>query len=427
MSVCRSLVSQLRRWQRDESGNLIITAAILLPVVVGGVGAAITYSNANASRTSLQSALDSAVLSGALALGNGQDAVTAAQNMFNNNINSHATQTNTSQIAATFTVSGTVVNGQASGNAVNPFAGLIGSQTIALNVSAAAKQATVPVCVLALNSLDKGSFDINGNPTFNADCAVQANTTSTSGMSQEGKAHAVAAKFGVSGGSDVNNYSPPPVGGSTAITDPYASLPFPAYDSCSGKGNKGLQINTDTTLTPGTYCGGVHIYSTAHVTLQPGIYVMNGGPFWIDGSAVVTGDQVMIGFTGKGAAMQIWGDSSVTLTSPTSGTYTNMQFMQDNSSSDTHALWASIGGASGTGNNDGTGSAKLNYDGVAYFPTENFWMFGNSVINANSPTQSIVAAEVWVQGSTTVNITHNNTRNLNVSGPTTGFGARLIN
>jgi len=426
MSVYRSLASQLRRWQREEGGNLVITAAILLPVVVGGVGAAITYSNANASRTSLQSSLDAAVLSGAIALGNGGDAVTAAQNVFNNNVNSHAAKT-TNQITASFAVSGETVTGQASGGAVNPFAGIIGSSTIPLTVNAAATQLAMTICVLGLNNSAKGSFDINGKPQFNApNCAVQANTTSTTGMTQEGTAKVVAGKFGVSGGHDTNNYVPPPVDSAPSVADPYASLPFPSYDSC-GNGGKGTDIKDDTTLSPGTYCGGLHIYATAHVTMQPGIYIMNGGPFWVDGSAVVTGDKVMIGFTGKGATLQIWGDCSVTLTSPISGTYMNMQFMQDNSSSDTHSLWASIGGSAGAGKNDGTGAAKLSYDGVAYFPTENFWMFGSAVINANSPSLAIVADKVWTQGNATVNITNNNTRNLNVAAPKTGFGARLIN
>jgi len=426
MSVYRSLASRLRNWRRDESGNLIITAAILLPVVVGGVGAAITYSNANASRTSLQSALDAAVLSGAIALGNGQDPVTAATNVFNNNVNSHAKQT-TNQITASFAVSGEIVTGHASGGAVNPFAGIIGSSTIPLTVNAAATQLAMTICVLGLNNSAKGSFDINGNPQFNApNCAVQANTTSTTGMTQEGKAKVVAGKFAVSGGHDTSGYVPPPSDNAPSVPDPYASLPFPSYDSC-GNGGNGTQIKDDTTLSPGTYCGGVHIYSTAHVTMQPGIYVMNGGPFWVDGSAVVTGDRVMIGFTGKGATLQIWGDCSVTLTSPTSGTYINMQFMQDNSSSDTHSLWASVGGSQGAGKDDGTGSAKLSFDGTAYFPTQNFWMFGNAVINANSPSLAIVADKVWTQGNATVNITNNNTRNLNVSAPKTGFGARLIN
>ena len=426
MSVCRSLTSQLRRWQRDEKGNVIITAAILLPVVVGSVGAAIAYSNANASRTSLQSSLDAAVLSGAIALGNGQDAVTTAQNVFQNNVNSHATQT-TNQITASFTVNGQIVSGQASGSGVNPFAGILGTGAIPLSVNAAATQLAMTICVLGLDNSAKGSFDVNGQPQFNAgNCAVQANTTDSSGMTQEGTAHVVAGKFSVAGGHKTNNYSPAPVDNAPSVSDPYASLPFPSYDSC-GNGGNGTQVKADTTLSPGTYCGGLHIFSTAHVTMLPGIYIMNGGPFWIDGSAVVTGDQVMIGFTGKGATLQIWGDSSVKLTSPTSGTYTNMQFMQDNSSLDTHSLWASVGGASGTGNNDGSGGAKLSYDGVAYFPTENFWMFGSAVINANSPSLAIVADKVWTQGNATVNITNNNTRNLNVTAPKTAFGARLIN
>jgi len=54
-------------------------------------------------------------------------------------------------------------------------------------------------------------------------------------------------------------------------------------------------------------------------------------------------------------------------------------------------------------------------------------MFGNTTVNANSPGLSIVADKVWTQGNATVNITNNNTRNLNVSAPKTGFGARLIN
>ena len=209
------------------------------------------------------------------------------------------------------------------------------------------------------------------------------------------------------------------VANSPAIADPYASLPFPTYTSCASNA-KGSEINTDTTLSPGTYCGGIHIYATAHVTLQPGIYVMNGGPFWADGSAVVTGDQVMIAFTGKGATLQIWGNSQVTVTSPISGTYMNMQFMQDNSSLDTHSLWVSIGGSDADG-------GKLSYDGVAYFPTETFWVRGNTTVNANSPTIAIVASEVWPQGKSTMNVTHNNTRNLPVKSPTTAWGARLIN
>jgi hypothetical protein len=102
----------------------------------------------------------------------------------------------------------------------------------------------------------------------------------------------------------------------------------------------------------------------------------------------------------------------------------NMQFMQDFNNPDTKGGWVSIGG-NDPGKGDGT--AKVSYDGVAYFPTQNFWVFGNASLNANSPSMAIVADKIWTQGNATVNVTHNNPRNLAVSaGPTTTFGARLI-
>jgi hypothetical protein len=127
----------------------------------------------------------------------------------------------------------------------------------------------------------------------------------------------------------------------------------------------------------------------------------------------------MIAFTGKGSTLQLWGNSQLTVTSPTSGTYMNMQFMQDTSDINTHGLWVSIGGSDSDG-------GKLSYDGVAYFPDQNFWVRGNATVNANSPSLAIVADKVWTQGSATINVTNNNTRNLQVTVPTTTYGARLI-
>ncbi len=131
----------------------------------------------------------------------------------------------------------------------------------------------------------------------------------------------------------------------------------------------------------------------------------------------------MIAFTGVDATLYLWGNSSVTLTSPKSGTYMNMQFMADRNNPDTQKAWVSIGGAAG--NPDG--APKLDFDGVAYFATQNVWMFGNSIIKANSPTMSIVADKIWVQGSATVDVTNENRRNLPVdAAPQMAFGVRLI-
>jgi Flp pilus assembly protein TadG len=408
----------LRRFDADEGGNVIITAAILLPILIGAVGMGVSYSMGNSTRNDMQNALDSSVLAGVIASNSGGDPIGTATTVFQSNLTAWA-KSNASGINPSFNWSNSILTGEASGTATNLFGGVIGTKTYTVTVNSAATSSTTPLCVLGLNGLDNGSFDINGSKaSFNATCAVQSNTTSSSGMTAEGKPTANAKKFGVTGGHKGDIFSPAPADGSPKIADPYASLPFPSHDAC-GKGGNGLDIKDDTTLSPGTFCGGIHIFATAHVTLQPGIYVMVDGPFWTDGSAVVTGDQVMIAFTGKGSTIQLWGDSQMTLTSPVSGTYMNMQFMQDTSDSSTHGLWASIGGNTSS-------NSKLQYDGVAYFPDQNFWTFGNASINANSPSLAIVADKIWTQGSASVNITNNNTRNLPVTPPTTTYGARLI-
>lgn len=415
-----SAVSLLRRFGSDEGGNILVVTGIALPLLLGAIGTAIAFSVANNTRSNMQTSLDSAVLAGVSVSDVESVQIATAQDFFQGNLKNFALAS-AKDINASFTVSGATLYGEASGSVANPFSGLIGTETIAANVKAVAIKKQIPICVLGLNGLDNGSFDINGSAAqFNADCAVQANSNAGYGMSMEGNPKATAKKFGVSGGHKGDGFSPNPTDGSPKVADPYASLPFPDYDDCSaGKGKKGDNIKDDTTLSPGTYCGGIHIFGNGtRVTLQPGIYVMVDGPFWVDSSSIVTGDQVMIAFTGKGAALQLWGNSSVSLTSPVSGTYTNMQFMQDWRDDNTKGLWSSVGG---NGNN-----AKLQYDGVAYFPSENWWVYGNANVTANSPSLAIVADKIWTQGSASVTITNNNPRNLPVTVPKTTIGAVLI-
>jgi len=422
-ALCDKAAHLLQRFRRDERGNVIVLGAVLIPVAMMAVGSSISFSTGNATRTNMQAALDSAVLAGALTMDTSQSyAIEAAQNAFQSNLNEFA-KASASNIAAAFNIEGEVISGQASGAVSNPFGGLLGNKTYPASVTAAATKQKIPLCVLGLNDLDNGAFDVNGNPAVDIGCAVQANSNSQSGMTQEGGAEVKAKKFGITGGHKTNNFSPTPTDRSPRISDPYASLPFPSHDSCSAPGEKS-NIKDSTTLTPGTYCGGLHIYgSGTKVTLEPGIYVMVDGPFWVNGNATATGDQVMIAFTGKGSTLQVWGNTTVNLTSPTSGPYTNMQFFQDRNDDSTRGLWASVGGSAGVAE----GIPKFKYDGVAYFPTQNFWVFGDATMEANSPGLAVVADKVWIQGSATFKVTNNNPRKLPVTAPSLTYGARLLN
>src|SRR5262245_36784689 len=184
----------------------------------------------------MQSALDAAVLAGVAASDVSSVQISTASDVFKSNLNKFALAS-AKDIASTFTVSNAILSGEATGSVTNAFDGVIGIKTIAAKVNAAATKKTISVCVLGLNGQDKGSFDINGSKAkFTAECAVQANSTDNSGMTMEGSPTAKAKKFGVTGGHKGDGFYPVPSDGSPKVNDPYASMPFPSHEDCSGKG-----------------------------------------------------------------------------------------------------------------------------------------------------------------------------------------------
>ena len=405
-------------FQARNDGQVAVIFALAAIPIGGAVGAALDMSHGNQVRTSLQKALDAAVLAAAIDGSANWQAV--ATRVFSGNANPKGSQVGT----PTFTRDKEVYYGSVAATAQTTFMQLLGITALAVKANSAATSAKIPLCVLGLNAFENGAFDMNGNAKFNApNCAVQANTKSSKGMTQEGKPTAVARKFGVSGGHTGDGYSTPPKDSSPVVPDPYAGIPFPAHDTCPAKVGKGLEINGgSTTLSPGTYCGGIRMKSQASVTMEPGIYVMVDGAFWLDGGSSVTGREVVIAFTGDDATLRIWGDSTVNLTSPTSGTYKNFQFFQDVNDDKGRGAWVSIGGNGNTAD-----KSKASWDGMAYFPTQNFWVFGNTSVNINSPAMALVAGQIWVQGNAALNVTNDNPRNVAIAPPVTmPGGARLI-
>lgn len=407
------LVRAFRR--RDDGHVAVIFGLAFLPIMLG-VGAALDYSRGNQVKSRAHAALDAAVL--AAAIDGSANWKTAALNAYTSNLDPAGGPVE----APEFTLDKDVYSGTATLTIPTAFMNIAGVKNLPIKVTSAATPSATPLCILALNAFDTGAFDMNGNSKLNApECAVQANTRESKGMTQEGKPTAIAKRFGVSGGHTGDNYSTPPKNGATAVPDPYAKIPFPSYTACDER-ERGLVINGGAeTLSPGTYCGGIRLKGQAKVTLNPGIYVMVNGSFWVDGGSTVNGREVMIAFTGRDATLRLWGNSTLNLTSPASGPYMNFQFFQDPNDQNGRGAWVSLGG---NGNTDDT--CKASWDGIAYFPGQNFWVYGNTVVNTNSPSMAIVAGQVWIQGNATLNVTHNNPRNLPVKEIKTSGGARLL-
>lgn len=412
-----------RDFLSDSGGHIAIITALAAPVLGLAVAGGLSLTDAQQRRSTMQDALDAAVLAGAAHGGDAEDRAGAAQSFFNAN-----RKPLIRDAEAQFEAEGRFVTGIGSMAMPTVFAVLFGRETIELSVEATAERSSISVCLLGLNGLDNGAFDINGNPDLQApDCAVHANSGSGRAMTQEGNAPAKARLFSVRGGARTNGFSPAPRVGQEVVADPYADLPFMRHEVCDERRSKGLVVSADVTLQPGTYCGGINITGQGvKVTMAPGEYVMVNGSLLVNGNATLEGREVVVGFTGSDATLRVWGNGSVDMTSPTSGTYANMQFFQDRNDARGRGMWVSIGGNGGpTLGND---RSKLSIDGAAYFPTQNFWVYGASAVDINSPGVAVVADKIWFQGSATIDVTSENRRGiLDAVQAVVPFGVRLVN
>ena len=176
--LLRKLLNRLRRLCASERGNIAVIFAIALVPLITGLGAAIDYSRANATKDSVQAALDSALLAGAK--DGGSTWITLATDVFNSNLSSRTFSVQPPQFTkddATLVYAGT-----ASASVPTSLLGIIGIRSVAVSVQG---QATAGEgdnsCIL---TLDKGqskshtSLTLNGAPVVNlTGCSIRSNTS----------------------------------------------------------------------------------------------------------------------------------------------------------------------------------------------------------------------------------------------------------
>lgn len=410
-----------RKIIEDCRGTIAILGALMMMALFGATGLALTYSMAVREQSHHQQALDAAVLAGAGAGFTATDAerIAAAASMFAANLKKNSSSQTSAEIETlssqtTFLVEEQVVRGQAAAKAKNFFSGIIGSESMNVAVASAAQVAiSEPVCVLALDRSSPQAIEIYGTATFTAhNCAAQANSADGMGMRQYGAAIARAKQFGVKGGYSGDGFFPKPITGVPPLNDPYAGVPPPPAGACVDIASK--LMHTPAVLTPGTYCGGIRIAANSEIIMEPGVYLMLDGPFRVDSNSTVKGTEVVVAFSGKDSTLYLGSGAIVDLTSPRSGTYMNMQFMQDKNSS--NDAWATI-----------LGGVRLTFDGVMYFPTQHVWIGGGSMVNGKSPTYIFVANKLWFQDNSVIDVMQENSRGLDIVMPAANLtkGAHL--
>jgi Flp pilus assembly protein TadG len=419
---------------KNQSGSVSMMFALAFAGIITAGGAAVVYSEASGERTKLQSALDSAVLAGTSlprsATATQREAV-AASFLYSNYAGNKANDVNL--MSVTFkTVDGSTslsnsvevgVNGKVTANIPNKYSSFLSSPAVNFTANASArKMVSDPVCVLALNINAPRALEIYGNSRYVAEnCATMTNSNNNEGMKQYGSATGKSSQFGVTGKSSGSNWSPKPHAGVERINDPFSSLPFPTPSSCvDGVDQKLLSVNI--TLSPGTYCGGLTVKAGSNVKLLPGIYIMKDGPFRVDSDATVEGEEIMIAYSGADSALYLNGGGKLTITSPRSGTYMNIQMMSDRSlsTSKKNEEWFTV-----------LGGARLSFDGTLYLPEQQIWINGvshDAIVVGRSPGMIVVADVIWVQGNAVIDFKQENRRGIAVAMPSIrfDFGAKMV-
>jgi len=370
-------------------GNVAVIFAFALPVVVGGAGLGVETSLWYYSSLKLQAVADAAAYAGALEKIAGSDNPTivaaATQSATSNDFVAPGTiEVNTPPLSGPNTAK-KAVEVIVKHNLDRYFTAIFNSTPVPQRARAVALITDASkACVLALSPSAVQAALFSGNTTVNlTGCSVMSDSVAADAIRTQGSATIKADCLITVGGMVLNN--PVTTTCSSNLTkalpasDPYSSLPTPTGGNpCkSVNGNK-----TTQTLQPGTYCSGMDL--KGNVTLQPGVYVVQGG-MKINANAVVAGSGVTIFMAGSNT-VSMNGTATVTLSAPTSGTYSGVLFYGDRT------------GAAAQSTFNGTATSLLT--GAIYFPRQQVNYLGN--FSGNGGCTQVVADTIQWSGSTTI-------------------------
>jgi Flp pilus assembly protein TadG len=233
-------------------------------------------------------------------------------------------------------------------------------------------------CIYALNPHASGALSVGGTANLTSSCGVYVNSDDACAISTNGTGAILQAPEydSVGGACTQNPLTPAANTGVSPTSDPLAALPAPASApyTCDHIGT--FSSSSDTTLSPGVYCGGIHV-GNATFTFSAGTYILVGGGLSTQSAnSHIIGNGVTFyntfGATTSGtnysySPIQIGATSTVNLVAPTSGTYAGILFFEDRNSP--------------PANDDYGGGATAVYQGIIYAKNASITMYGNSSVS----------------------------------------------
>jgi hypothetical protein len=246
----------------------------------------------------------------------------------------------------------------------------------------------------------------NGQKISAPNCGIAVNGAGanamvvTQGSDIEAKSESIVGNYSTSQGGKIGVT---PKTSQSAIADPYAGVANPS-PSCAtsqntggacGAGLSGVTISSgnNNQLYAGTYYGGLTITNGASATLNPGVYIIDGGTFSMQGGTKVTGAGVTIELTGDSnysyATVNVANGAHLSISAPTSGATSGLVFYADRRSPNTSV-------------SSFAGGAIMDFDGALYFPSQELDL-SNGVDFTGAACSQLIAYYVHITGGATFN------------------------
>lgn len=404
------MIAFLKRLWRDRRGNALVITAAALPLVLGSAGLASDTIEWALWKRQLQRAADSAAMAGVYTIAQDQGSranITPAVDRdlaINNHVGITTTRTAGQPTAGSYTADPYAVRVSLSVQKALSFSSFFLSA--APTISASATATIVPsgvYCVVSLINTASTGITATGSSTVNLGCGMITNSTSMSAAIATGSTNVTASPIAAVGGiAASDNWGSGTVlqPFTMAQEDPFDDVPPPTFPT-GNCGNVNVNSNATATLDPGCY-GNMTL--NGDVTLNPGVYVLDGGSLSIGAQATVSCASPGCTFVLSSRTadtnpssignVDINGGAEVDLVASETGTYQGLIMYQDRRAQS---------GTSASQNNHLNGNSESSFVGAFYFPSQNTTF--NGTAGMTTTCMQLVAYTVTFSGN--MNIDNN--------------------
>lgn len=377
----------VRAFMTNIKGNVALVAALVMPVILASVGAAIDYGMASDQRQLMQASLDAGVVAAVRETGDTSRRSVVEKYIAANFLGArlapdgkpreletidYTTQltikTNTdNSLTATFTRS-----------YKTSFMGVFGVRSLNLKVKSTAALSQSGPCITVLGSSGQDVLVNSGANVTSSDCKMHVRSTASPAFIMNSGSTINLPEFCVKGtnyiknGGTLTNLKT----GCAAQSDPYANaFTEPTVPStCTTSG----YFNSNTvTMEPGVHCD-TGFNGSPTITFKPGLHIIKGRMI-INSGATVNAAGVTFYFPDVNSEIRANGALTFTASAPTTGTYKGVLMFEKTSNAANNANKTQY---------IFNGSNGENLEGIIYLPNRNVTY--NSTTNVTEKISMVV-------------------------------------